>query len=75
MKALNVFTTLARDATAFAEPYLVYHLPTILNAASHKNAKVRAAAEAAAQMFTSKMSSNALLAVLPSLFKCSEGMM
>lgn len=67
-----MFTQLAQDATFHAEPYLCHHLATILGAASHKNAKVRAAAEAFVKSYSSKMSSNGLIACLPALFKASE---
>ena len=72
MRALNVFTSLARDATVQAEPYICHHLTHLLTAASHKNAKIRAAAEEAVTTYATKMSSNALVATLPALFKCSE---
>lgn len=72
VKALSVFTTLAREAIQYSEPYLAHHLPTLLVAAAHKNAKVRSAAETAVQTFASKMSSNSLMAVAPHLFKCAE---
>ena len=67
-----MFNQLANDAILYAEPYLCHHLATILGAAAHKNAKVRSAAEAAAQAFASKMSSNGLVASFPTLFKCAE---
>ncbi len=63
---------MAQEAINYSEPYLCHHLSTILNAAAHKNAKVRSAAETAMKTFATKMSSNALPAVLPHLFKCSE---
>ena len=72
MKALNAFTTLANEAIAFAEPYLIHHLDVILTAAAHKNAKVRAASEQAVQAFANKMSTNALAAALSKLFQFTE---
>lgn len=44
----------------------------MLTAAAHKNAKVRAASEAAVRATTSKMSANALRVVLPILFVSSQ---
>ena len=39
--ALGAYTALANEAILAAEAYLVHHLPAVLNAAGHKNAKVR----------------------------------
>lgn len=39
--ALGAYTALANEAILASEAYLVHHLPAVLNAAGHKNAKVR----------------------------------
>lgn len=70
--ALKAFEALANQCVVIAEPYLCANLGKMLAAAAHKNAKVRTAAEAAVRSTTSKMSSNALRVVLPTLFECSQ---
>jgi hypothetical protein len=72
VEALGVFATMANEAIFFTEPYLVLYFSDFLKAASHKNDKIRAAAETTVQAIASKVSPNALGALLPHIFKCSE---
>ena len=70
--ALRTFEALSNACSVIAEPHIVLQLPTILAAAAHKQAPVRAAAEDAMKAFASKMSVNAVPMVLKELFKACE---
>jgi elongation factor 3 len=69
---LRTFEALANRCIVLAEAHLAVQLPTMLLAASHKQANVRAAAEAAVLAFTGKMSANAVPLILKDLFTASE---
>jgi elongation factor 3 len=56
----------------FAEPYICLHLPAILFATTHKNAKVRTAAEETAKLIVGKISPNASKVVLDHLYVAAE---
>jgi len=71
-KALLGFEALAKGAIVISQTYLVQHLPVILAAAGHKQAKVRTAAEKAVQAIASNMNSHSVRAVLPALFDASQ---
>lgn len=70
--ALRTFEALANRCIVLAEAHLALQLPAMLAAASHKQAPVRAAAEAAVLAFASKMSANAVPLVLKDFFTASE---
>ena len=70
--ALRAFEALAIRCIVLTEPHLAIQIPTMLLAASHKQAPVRAAAEAAVLAFAGKMSVNAVPIVLKDLFRASE---
>jgi elongation factor 3 len=67
--ALKSFEALANQCTVLAEPFLCQHIGAVVGAAGHKNAQVRASADAAANAIVSKMSANAVGEVLPALFE------
>jgi elongation factor 3 len=70
--ALRTFEALANRCIVLAEAHLALQLPAMLAAASHKQAPVRAAAEAAVLAFASKMSANAVPLFLKDFFTASE---
>jgi len=72
ISACKAFEALATNNIIAVEGHLIQSLPTLLVAASHKQAKMREAAEAAVFAITSKMSANAVQSVLPILFKHTE---
>lgn len=71
MNALSVFESLANNCILVSEAHLCNNLRVLLNAASNKQAKIRTAAESAANALASKMSPNAVRTVLPQLFELS----
>lgn len=70
--ALKTCETLAKDCMLQAEPYLLTNLEPILTAASHKQVKVRNAAEAAVMAIAANMNPNGVRVILPTLFKASQ---
>jgi elongation factor 3 len=70
--ALRGFERLANECIVVAEPYLCLQLPTMLNAAAHKQARIRNSASAAVQAVTTKMSPNAVPEVLSILFPLTQ---
>jgi len=70
--ALNTFAALTSGAIGVAEPHIVSSLPVILNAASHKLASVRAAAEGVVNTLLDNMNANATGLVLNHLFSATE---
>ena len=70
--ALSTFEALANSDIINAEAHLIKHMSAVLTAASSKQLKIRTAAESAVMAITSKMSPNALQAILPALFTASE---
>ena len=70
--ALKTYEALANRCIVLAEPHLALQIPLMLQSASHKQAPVRAAAEAAVLAFASKMSANAVPIVLKDFFEASE---
>lgn len=72
ISACKAFEALATNNIIAVEGHLIQSLPTLLVAASHKQAKMREAADAAVFAITSKMSANAVQSVLPILFKHLE---
>jgi len=71
VSALNTFEALANQSMIIAEAQLCANLSAVLNAAANKQAKIRAAAESAAATIAAKMSPNAIMEVLPTLYKCA----
>lgn len=71
-KSLRALETLITNAGPSVEPFVCANFQSVLAAASHKLPNVRAAAEAAVTAFTSTMSANAVVNVLPHLFKSAE---
>lgn len=72
ISSLNSFTALANEMIIAAEPALCANLPHMLSACASKNAAIRTAADAAVMALCTKMSANAVPAVLPCLFAATE---
>lgn len=72
VNALRTFEALANNCMTVAEAYLCSNLSVMLQAAAHKQAAVRAAAESAVLAIANGMSPNAVEEVLPQLFENSQ---
>jgi elongation factor 3 len=70
--ALNTIKELANQCMSVAEPHLLPQLEKLLQCASNKQNKIRAAAEEAVITIANKMTADALQDVLPALFAQSQ---
>ncbi|KAI8903400.1 elongation factor EF-3 [Gorgonomyces haynaldii] len=71
---LNHLSKLAKEKLLQSEPYLVKHLPAVLNVIGDKKAtkETRELAEATLRTIVHEISTNCIRAVLPALFKATD---
>jgi hypothetical protein len=70
--ALNIMEELAKNCMVLSAAYLCNSLPAILAASGNKQLRVRTASESAVTAITTKISPNAVMEILPHLFKATE---